>query len=191
MKKILRVFFETTAALLILLKAAWAVRYAWISYYRAAYPQGYGDMVISQSKESGVSPALVFAVIRTESGFNPDAQSSVSARGLMQITPDTFEWAKYRINDEESISFNDLYDAGTNIRYGSEILRLLLLEFGSEENALCAYHAGWGNAKKWLQNPEYTPDGEQIANIPFGDTRRYVKKVIETKAIYEKLYEED
>lgn len=55
---------------------------------------------------------------------------------------------------------------------------------------LCApTHAGWGNAKKWLQSGEYAPDGENIQNIPFGDTSRYVEKVIETQNTYEKLYD--
>ena len=69
------------------------------------------------------------------------------------------------------------------------MLRMLLDEFGSEANALCAYHAGWGNAQKWLKDPECAPDGRNIENIPFGDTKRYVKKVLDTKKMYEKLYD--
>ena len=187
-KKTFRRFFLVVVFVMVMLIAAAAVRQSWRAYYKAAYPVDYGDIVLTQSERCNVPPALVFAVIRTESGFNPSAQSSVLARGLMQITPDTFEWAKFRVKEEADLTFEDLYDSEINIRYGNEILRLLLDEFGSEENALCAYHAGWGNAKKWLNNPEYTPNGYQIENIPFGNTSRYVKKVMQTKAIYEKLY---
>lgn len=90
---------------------------------------------------------------------------------------------------ESGASYDDLFDEKINIQYGTFLLKTLLDEFGSEANALCAYHAGWGNAKKWLQSGEYAPDGENIQNIPFGDTSRYVEKVIETQNTYEKLYD--
>lgn len=187
-KKILGRLFEIVLSVLAMIIAALMIRWGWVAFYKSAYPVGFEAIVLEQSAQSGVPAALIFAVIRTESGFNPAAQSSVSARGLMQITPDTFEWARFRLKEDDAFVFEDLYDSETNIRYGVEILRLLLDEFGNDENALCAYHAGWGNTKKWLQNPEYAPDGAHIENIPFADTRRYVQKVTETKAIYERLY---
>ncbi len=165
--------------------AAKAVRF----FYQRAYPLGYEQIVRSASAEQGVAPSFVFAVIRTESSFRPDAESSVGARGLMQITEETFQWIQYRMKDENGTEFDDLFDEQTNIQYGAFLLRMLLDEFGSEANALCAYHAGWGNAQKWLKDPECAPDGRNIENIPFGDTKRYVKKVLETKKMYEKLYD--
>jgi soluble lytic murein transglycosylase len=64
----------------------------------------------------------------------------------------------------------------------------LLEEFGTVENALCAYHAGWGNATKWLQDPAHAPDGKNITNIPFDDTKAYVAKVLATQEKYRELY---
>lgn len=165
------------------------MRLAFTHFYKAAYPLGYVEDVLAQSAAQGVPPELVFAVIRTESGFNPDARSSVEARGLMQITKDTFEWAQYRLKEQDELHFNDLFRSDLNIRYGTSILQLLLEEFETEENALCAYHAGWGNAKKWLADPTASSDGVHIDNIPYGDTGRYVKKVMQTKQIYQKLYD--
>ena len=182
----------TGAQLLVLLlvaaMCAGVLRYAGLRFYHAAYPVHYTQDVLLQSEAHDVPPELVFAVIRTESGFNPDAHSSAQARGLMQITKDTFEWAQFRIQETEPLHFDDLFRSDLNIRYGTAILRLLLEEFGTEENALCAYHAGWGNAKKWLADPKTSSDGVHIDTIPFGDTRRYVEKVMETKRIYSKLY---
>ncbi|MDL2232782.1 lytic transglycosylase domain-containing protein [Ruminococcaceae bacterium OttesenSCG-928-L11] len=158
------------------------------AYYRSSYPVKYEEYVSRESLENHLPESLVYAVIRTESSFNPMAQSSVGARGLMQITEDTLDWTAYRLGEERP-SYEILYDEPSNIKYGTALLRLLLDEFGTIENALCAYHAGWGNANKWLADPNYSPDGVQIKTIPFGDTRQYVEKVLATMQIYEHLYE--
>lgn len=69
------------------------------------------------------------------------------------------------------------------------MLRILLDEFGTVENVLCAYHAGWGSAKQWLGDPAHAPDGEHITDIPFDDTRAYVAKVKKTMEVYRRLYD--
>ena len=186
-KNIAGFLFSFLLASFAIFVSAAAIYFAWFKYYQAAYPIKYGEIVAEQSRLTNIPESLLFSIIRTESGFDPNAQSHASARGLMQITQDTFEWAQFRIKEESHLTFDDLYDHEINIRYGAEIMRLLLDEFGSENNALCAYHAGWGNVKRWLDNPEYTVDGE-IVNIPFGDTRRYVEKVLRTQEIYYDIY---
>lgn len=158
------------------------------SFYRAAYPMAYSEPVTRHSARSDLPPALVYAIIRTESGFNPLAQSSVPARGLMQITQDTFEWAQLRIGEELPLHYDDLFDSDLNIRYGTAIVRLLLDQYENESNALCAYHAGWGKAGEWLADPLCAPDGHTITYIPYEDTRKYVEKVLRTKRTYEALY---
>lgn len=157
-------------------------------FYHAAYPLKYTDEVEKYSEQNNLPPSLVYAVIRTESGFNPLAQSSIPARGLMQITQDTFEWAQYRISEKNQLHYDDLFDGEINIRYGTAILSLLLEEYETIPNALCAYHAGWGKTREWLNNPEYSPDGKNITVIPYEDTRLYVDKVLQTTAAYNKLY---
>lgn len=165
-----------------------ALYYPYRYFYRAAFPVVYLELVLRECGEKSLPPSLVLAVIRTESGFNPDAQSGVPARGLMQITQETFEWAQMRIGEMEDLHFDDLFQSDLNIRYGTAILQLHLDEFESMETALCAYHAGRSRAIEWLNHPEYAPDGRTIESIPFEDTSRYVQKVLHTKQIYERLY---
>ncbi|WRS27853.1 lytic transglycosylase domain-containing protein [Oscillospiraceae bacterium MB08-C2-2] len=163
----------------------WGYRY----FYRSAYPVYYSEQVLRQSQVYDLPPELLYAVIRTESGFNPRAQSSVQARGLTQITPDTFEWIQFRLQEERELDFEDLYNPEISIQYGAALLRLYLDEFGSVETALCAYHAGRGSVLGWLKNPQYSSDGKNVEYIPFGDTSRYVARVIETRDLYRNLYE--
>ena len=159
------------------------------AFYQKAYPIQYSHWVEEYADKNDLDPALVYAVIRTESSFRPLAWSSVGARGLMQLTEETFEWVAYRMHDQSGTVYEDMFDPEANIRYGTYLLKDLLAEFGTEANALCAYHAGWGNAKNWLSDPRYSPDGKNIETIPFEDTRGYVKKVLDTKEIYQELYQ--
>ncbi|MCL2057340.1 MAG: lytic transglycosylase domain-containing protein [Oscillospiraceae bacterium] len=157
-------------------------------YMLYAYPIRYEETVTREAARNNLPVSLVYAVIRTESGFRPDARSRVGARGLMQIMEETYEWVAFRLR-EKGGDFSSMYDIEENIRYGTALLRLLLDEFGTDENALCAYHAGWGSVKSWLANTALSPDGENVQNIPFGDTARYVKKVLDTQEIYQRLYQ--
>ena len=159
-------------------------------YYRAAYPRGYQPIVEQEAAASGLDPALVYAVIRSESGFAPAAQSPVDARGLMQLTPDTFQWVRYRLGEEGGVPSEVLYQPEENVRYGCANLGLLLREFGGEAEALAAYHAGRGSVSRWLEDSRYSRDGESLDVIPYGDTNRYVKKVLETREVYHRLYPE-
>lgn len=159
-------------------------------FYRAAYPRGYQAIVEQEAAVSGLDPALVYAVIRSESGFAATARSSVDARGLMQLTPDTFQWVRYRLGEEEGVTSELLYEPEENIRYGCANLGLLLREFGGEEEALAAYHAGRGSVSRWLTDSRYSRDGVTLETIPYGDTCQYVKKVLETREVYHRLYPE-
>lgn len=177
------------AAVLLLVLGFGLTKISYQYFYNAAYPMKYQEYVSHYAKEYDVPPSLVYAVIRSESSFDPDAVSNIGARGLMQITESTYEWAVYRMGTSNPLDYDSLWEPEENIRYGVYILSLLLKEFDSPETALCAYHAGWGNVKSWLENEEYSADGVNIHSIPFKDTGRYVPKVMETKAMYEKLYQ--
>lgn len=84
--------------------------------------------------------------IRTESSFNPEATSSIGARGLMQLTEETFDWVKSRLEPQSDTTYDAMYEPEKNIEYGTYLLHALTEQFGSVNNALCAYHAGWGSA---------------------------------------------
>ena len=156
--------------------------------YLQASPKEYSEYVTKYSQEYGVDEHLVYAVIRCESSFNPEAVSHVGARGLMQLMDETYQWARSRMKDERDISYDDIFDPELNIQYGTYVLKLLLDEFPSPETAIAAYHAGWGNVKKWLDDPEKSDNGQDLQSIPFGNTDKYVRRVMHTKQIYDKLY---
>lgn len=152
------------------------------------YPMKYEALIDRYSEENQLSPAFVYGVIHTESRFRPEAVSNIGARGLMQITEETFEWTQWKMGDTETV-YDDLFDPETNIRFGTKLLSLLLEEFGGEEEALAAYHAGWGSVKRWLADSEHSNDGVILDNIPYTDTAWYVPKVLETAGIYHRLYD--
>ena len=110
------------------------------------YPRKYSDLVEYYAGKYSLDEKMLYAVIRTESNFDPNAQSSVDARGLMQITEITFDWIKSNIAPGEELTFDDLYDPETNIRFGSYFFSYCLQRYGNDlATAAAAYHSGWGN----------------------------------------------
>ncbi len=153
---------------------------------KTLYPLKYTEYVEKYSAEYGVDPKLVYAVIKTESSFNPDAVSYADAAGLTQITPETFEWLKQKLGEEnENLS---LYDPETSIKYGAFFLSYLINEFGDTDTAIAAYHAGRGRVIGWLEDKKISPDGKTLSEIPIPETAHYVKKVNKALNIYNNLY---
>lgn len=155
------------------------------------YPIKYGSCVEKASYETGLDKYLIYAVIKTESNFNPEATSDVGARGLMQLMEDAFEWVKFRMNDERKVSYEDMYSPEYNVEYGSYLLKLLYDEYGDVETAVAAYHSGRGSVNEWLKNEEYSSDGKTLDNIPSDTTAHYVNKVMKAYEAYTNLYEKD
>ena len=144
--------------------------------------------------ENGIEPAVVAASILNESSYNPKATSGKDARGLMQIVPDTFKQIRDALG--ENTTFDDMYDAETNIRYGCWYLGYLSRIFnGDPVETACAYHAGPNNVKLWIM--KYAADQqnlliEEIPNVePLKDTRNYAGKVMDDYAIYFQHYYPD
>ncbi len=137
----------------------------------------------------GIDESLVYAIIKCESNFDKNALSHAGARGLMQITHETYEWAALREKDD-SFSDNSLFDPDTNIRYGCAIYSILQNEFSDPAVALAAYNAGRGRVITWLSNESYSKDGKTLDVVPFAETDRYVKKVLKTHKIYKLIYQE-
>ena len=178
-------------AILFLAVAALCLYFAKDALLRQVYPLAYYETVMEQSKKNELDPALVYGVIRAESSFDPNAVSSADARGLMQLTPETFEWVRSMTHDGENITEADITDPDINIRFGCELLALLLSHYGNEETALCAYNAGMGNVSSWLENSEYSSDGVTLQVIPFGETEKYLEKVLSNREMYRSLYSEE
>lgn len=155
---------------------------------KTLYPMKYTEYVEKYSAEYSVDPELVYAVIKTESSFNPDAVSYANAEGLTQIIPETFEWLKMKLGEEdENLS---LFDPETSIKYGTYFLSYLLDEYENTDTAIAAYHAGVGNVNGWLEDKSISPDGKTLNGIPIPETAHYVEKVNKALNIYNNLYKE-
>lgn len=154
------------------------------------FPQKYLEYVDKFSEKYNIEPSLVYAVMLTESHFVPDALSRKGAKGLMQISDLTGEWAAEEIGIM-GYTNDSLYNPEVNIEIGCWYLNKLIVQFNEPlETALAAYNAGSGNVSKWLANNQYSDDGKTLKQIPFKETRNYIKKVLTAKKIYELLYYE-
>lgn len=152
----------------------------------AVFPRGYQSIVEAEAQNFGVEESLVYAVIKAESNFNPEAKSAVGALGLMQMMPDTFTWMQTYVGDVHETEA--LFEPEVSIRFGCALLRLLLNEYGDLTVALSAYNAGMGNVTSWLSDEAYSDDGVTLREIPFPETRIYVQKVLRYKENYERIY---
>ncbi len=150
------------------------------------YPMTYCQEISDYAQLYDVDSALVASVINTESGFNEKAVSSKGAVGLMQIMPSTAEWISKLLGKE--YSDENLLEANFNIEIGTYYLSYLKNYFKSEELALCAYNAGQGNVKNWLNNTEYSQDGKTLIKIPFEETKNYLNKVYKNYHYYKNKY---
>lgn len=151
------------------------------------YPLHYRESLFRRAQENGLDPYLVAAVIRIESRFRADATSSQGARGLMQIMPDTGEWAASQMKIAYSPQM--LYDADYNIRIGCWYLAHLHQQFhGDTVLALAAYNGGHGNVTKWLQERQWTGEHHTLEQIPFTETRLYVANVLRDFERYRRIY---
>lgn len=162
-----------------------AIRGCYKSIEKMQYPIEYTQLVEKYSAEYGVDKVLVYAVIKTESGFDPKAKSSENALGLTQILPMTFDWLSFKIGDGAEL--DDLYEPETSIKYGTWFLDYLIEKYGKTETAVAAYHAGPGQVSEWLENDEYSDDGKTLKKIPFKDTNYYVEKVMKAYDVYSDL----
>lgn len=146
------------------------------------------DTIEHYAEQYNLEPAFVTAVIRCESSFRTHAESSVGARGLMQLMPDTAKWVAGKLNDP--YDFDRLYDAETSIRYGCWYLNYLSELFrGDPVLVAAAYHAGQGEVWGWLGDPAISPDGVHvpIENIPISNTKTYAGRVTQAYGIYQTL----
>lgn len=155
---------------------------------KAKYPIGYRDYINKYSKEYNVDPYLIVSIINVESNFDTEAKSPKDARGLMQISPITADWAAKELGIS-NFTLESLYDPGTNIMIGCWYFNKLKNEYDNNLNLiLAAYNGGSGNVNKWLADERYSKDGKSLEKIPFKETEEYVEKVKENYKMYKKLY---
>jgi len=150
-------------------------------------PLRHEDVIRQQAREKGVDPALIAAVIYQESRFR-DQTSQAGARGLMQITPDTARFIARRTGGTR-FEIRDLANPDINIRYGSWYLSWLLDHYdGRTPLALAAYNGGIGNVDKWVADAGGPDEFDHVADIPFPETRAYVREVLARRGDYAREY---
>ncbi len=168
------------------------VNLIWNTVDEGTHPRKYREIVSQYASEYNVPEYIIFAVIKVESDFDPLAESSKGARGLMQMMPSTFEWLTGDEHLQENLNKKSLNKPDVSIRYGTYYLCYLYRKFDYNWNtALAAYNAGEGNVANWLKNSEYTDENGNLTQIPFSETKAYVSKVNDAMSMYKKLYYEN
>lgn len=138
----------------------------------------YEEYVLKYSYENDIEPRFIFAVINTESHFDPNATSDVGARGLMQIMEDAYNWIKFRMDDQRDHTFDDMYDPELNIEYGTFYLSYLYRRYGSYELTAAAYHAGLNAVDGWIEDGTVDPENFRLEDVPSDVTAHYIDKVM-------------
>ena len=150
------------------------------------FPMPFKEAVVRRSREIGLDPAYVYGLIRQESRFIMNARSHVGASGLMQVMPATASWTARRIGLTD-FKPAQITDRDTNITIGTAYLKLALDDFeGSMAMAAAAYNAGPGRPRNWRNGPPLEA-AIWIENIPFDETRDYVKRVLSNATNYAAL----
>lgn len=156
-------------------------------FWRLFYPFPYRESILRHAGEYELDPNLVVAVIRVESKFRSNAESSRGAKGLMQLMPETAQWAAEQMG--VSYDVDKLFDPDYNIALGCWYLSNLLQEFDHNlPVALAAYNGGRGNVKQWLKDRIWDGEADSLEQIPFGETKQFVARVLHDYKIYAHLY---
>jgi len=152
------------------------------------YPKKYEEYVEKYAEENNIDPLLIFSIIKAESNFKENAESSSGAVGLMQLMEETAKEIAESM-DEPILEKEDLKEAETNIKIGIKYYSILQKNYdGNMLLALTAYNAGIGNVNTWIKNGIIKSDGSDIENIPYKETNMYVRKIIRNYKMYNKIY---
>lgn len=158
------------------------------SIYKIAYPMKYQSLINTYSKMYKLDAFLVTALIREESYFNPEAGSSVGAVGLMQLMPATASYIASQTGTKYTGTYS-LTDPQTNINLGCAYLKQIKTQLYNDDLlAVAAYNGGPNSVKIWTQNLSYKNFDEFIENIPYPETKDYVKKVFRSYWVYLNVY---
>jgi soluble lytic murein transglycosylase len=151
--------------------------------FEQRFPMPFREAVVKRSQAINLDPAYVYGLIRQESRFIMDARSGVGASGLMQVMPATARWTARKIG-LDSFSPDQINDRDTNITIGTAYLKLALDDLnGSMPMAAAAYNAGPGRPRTWRNGPVLDA-AIWAENVPFSETRDYVKKVLSNATNY-------
>jgi soluble lytic murein transglycosylase len=157
--------------------------------WQMAFPLAYRETVSVIAAENRIPEPLVYSIMRAESNYLPTAVSPAGAMGLMQLMPSTaaviLPAGSFKVKGNKEI----LMDPEINIKCGVRHLKDILDSFnGNTVLAVAAYNAGSGNVNRWMKRLAGLPPELFIENIPYPETREYVKKVLAVSEIYKRVY---
>lgn len=181
--QIVNKIIKTIFILAILILVAYLLRKIAI---KILYKTDFSEYVEKYSKKYGVEKELIYAVIKVESKFDPNAISKSNAKGLMQIMDSTAKEIAQKNNIE--LTENNILNPEINIEIGTIYLSQLIEKYDSIELSVAAYNAGHGNIDKWISQEKIKKDGTDIEKIPFKETNMYVRKVVRDWKIYKKIF---
>jgi soluble lytic murein transglycosylase len=159
----------------------------WRVPWQVAYPRPWDAMVARESQSAGIPAPLTWAIMREESAFDPDAHSSASAIGLMQLITGTARLltrGTTLVVDETALRRPEV-----SISLGARLLGQLRTSFASNPAlAIAAYNGGSGAVRRWLADRGADEFDIFVERIPFDETRGYIKRVLGSEAAYAYLY---
>jgi soluble lytic murein transglycosylase len=162
----------------------------WKFAWEAAYPRAFDEAVAAASTASDIPSPLTWAIMREESGFIASAKSHANAIGLMQLLPTTARSLAKGMPFE--VTEESLERPSVSIPIGAKLLASLRHTYTTNHAlAIAAYNSGTGNVKKWLDARGGNDFDLFVEQIPFDETRGYVKRVLATEAAYAFLYARD
>ncbi len=156
-----------------------------------AFPTPFRDLVDKYAKKRKLRRALVYAIMREESGFNPRIESWANARGLLQLMEATGRHIAQQ-DGLANFSADDLLDPAINIRLGTGYIAELSGQLAAHPALIIAgYNAGYANVSRWLKKRGDLPLDLWVEDIPYGQTRKYTKRVLASFWTYSWMYGHD
>lgn len=161
------------------------------TFWKLMYPIQYVEEVKEAAEHFQVDPFLILAVMKIESGFKQERSSRKGAEGLMQLMPETARWANEQSGlNKDPHSYR--YDPRDNILLGTWYLSYLLEKYeGDYVKTLVAYNAGQGNVDRWLDEGVWDGREYTVDQVPFGETRHYVKRALFYYDRYKTIYKDE
>lgn len=153
------------------------------------YPYPYQELIRENCYTYEVDPYLVLAIMKTESRFYAGAYSRVGAIGLMQIMPETGKWIAKQMSWED-FEADKLFEPRYNIPMGIWYIAYLYNNFDRDTvKILAAYNAGTAKVKNWLREGLWTGELQDLEQIPYQETRKYVNRVLFNYQVYKYIYQ--
>ncbi|MGD8188448.1 lytic transglycosylase domain-containing protein [Brevibacillus ginsengisoli] len=181
---------KTAAILLLILMGVFLLMstpYIW----KWVYPIKYEAEVQTAAKRFQVDPFLLLAIIRTESNFNSNLTSKKGAIGLMQVMPKTADWVISQASFDP-MAKEYLDTPKVNIDIGTWYVSYLMKRYdGDLVLTIAAYNAGPGSVNTWIKNQRWDGRKETLEDIPFGETRHYVQRVLYYHKRYQEIYQSE